>query len=106
MRRPKGIEKSSGDSDSQTLSEDQESHHDHHHHHHQHHEGHHVKKKEVCYMSLMHLSIFSPRRGSGGHTLYFRHETNPDRGEFDTPNDFWSQVIDFGRILWSCYRGF
>ncbi|XP_045168087.2 glycylpeptide N-tetradecanoyltransferase 2-like [Mercenaria mercenaria] len=48
LRRPRGIEKSSGDSDSQTMSEDQDGHDVHHYHHHHHHDGHvhQVKKKE------------------------------------------------------------
>ena len=51
LRRPRGIEKSSGDSDSQTMSEDQDGHDGHHYHHHHHHDGHahQIKKKEVHY---------------------------------------------------------
>ena len=54
QRRPKGVEKSSGDSDSQTLSEDAEGHvfhrryEDHHRHDgHHHHDGHLKKPKQV-----------------------------------------------------------
>ncbi|KAL4222954.1 glycylpeptide N-tetradecanoyltransferase [Mactra antiquata] len=54
LRRPRGIEKSSGDSDSQTLSEDQEGHDGHHHHYHHHHDGHvHQQKRKEQDMNHM-----------------------------------------------------
>lgn len=61
LRRPRGIEKSSGDSDSQTMSEDQDAHDAHHYHHHHHHGDHHqVKKKEVLHVIVLHCPYPGP----------------------------------------------
>ncbi|WAQ94662.1 NMT1-like protein, partial [Mya arenaria] len=52
LRRPRGFERSSGDSDSQTLSEDQELNNQPHYHPHHHHHPHEAKKKsDVNHMS-------------------------------------------------------
>jgi len=58
-------------------------------------------KKHTCFKSsvsqllFMHLSIFCPSGGGGGHTRGFRQKTNPDRREFDKLMESGSRVIDF-----------
>ena len=42
---------------------------------------------------LMHLSIFCPPGGGGGHTRGFRQKTIPDRREFDKLMESGSRVI-------------
>jgi len=47
----------------------------------------------VFCIQMMHLSIFCPPGGGGGHTRGFRQKTIPDRREFDKLMESGSRVI-------------